>query len=293
MAKRKKVTKLNTPVLLSIVVPVYGQAKLLKKCLDSIKRTCVGLDYKVVLVDDNSPADPLLSDLYAEYGVLRNTQNQGFAFSCNRGAAAVDSKYILFLNSDIELKEGCIQSLLATIENKSIPFSPHTPQNSVGIGIVSPKLLFPPDSSSPYRPAGKVQHAGLCFSLGVAPKHRLIGWDENHPKVNAQRELQAVSGACLLINREVWNKIYNAHKQISDPSIGAFNQIYGKGTYEDVELCLAARGFGYRVIYEPQAVAYHYTNGSSEVTGFPVNRNQSIFNARCGHLIAYDEWMLL
>jgi GT2 family glycosyltransferase len=294
MSKRKTVNQVKSTYDLDIVIPVFGQAGLLKSCLQSIQETCVGVNYNVILIDDNSPDDELLKELYKTNKVIRNKQTRGFPYNCNAGALLGNAKYILFLNSDIVLLPNCIQEMIKTLEDKDIALTPHTPQDNKGVGVVGAKLLFPETSASAHKPAGKVQHAGLCFPLSASPKHRLIGWEANHPKVNVQRELQAVSGACLLIKREVWNKIYEAHRQIGDPSQGGFNEIYGRGTYEDVELCLATRSFGYRVIYEPKAVAYHYTNASSEKTGgFPTNKNQAIFSARCGHLLAYDEWLLL
>lgn len=294
MAKRKIVNQMKSAFDLDIVIPVYGQASLLKDCLESIKETCGDLNPNIILVDDNSPEDLELLNIYRTNKVIRNKQTKGYPFSCNIGAGAGNAKYILFLNSDIVLLPGCVQQMLATIDCDKVGQTVHTPMNDKGIGVVGAKLLFPEDSTSPYKPAGKVQHAGLCFSLNPKPKHRLIGWDADNPKVNIQRELQAVTGACLLIKREVWNRICDAHRKIGDPSQGGFNEIYGRGTFEDVELCLATRSFGYRVIYEPKAVAYHYTNGSSEKEGgFPIQKNLSIFSARCGHLIAYDEWLLL
>jgi GT2 family glycosyltransferase len=43
--------------------------------------------------------------------IIRNEGNEGFARSCNRGAAAGSAPYILFLNSDIVAHEGAVDRL--------------------------------------------------------------------------------------------------------------------------------------------------------------------------------------
>lgn len=284
MAKRKIKNKPQKEHYdLDIIIPVYGQPVLLAKCLASIEATKKDIKTKVILVDDCGPKQDELKQVYHSLNgnsrVVYHKQNQGFARSVNDGVALGNASFVLILNSDIELKENCLQEMLAEFADPKI-------------GVVGPKLLFPEDSIDPRRPAGKVQHAGLAINIQGNIIHPNIGWQSDHPKVNQKRTLQAVTGACLMTRRIIWNEVLKQYRQSNDPTKGAMNEVYSLGTYEDVEFCFAARSLGYLVNYTPKAVAYHYTNASvvDHQDGYPIGRNKMIFQARCGHLLQWDEW---
>jgi len=275
----KNVIKPHT--LLDVVIPVYGRLDLLKQCLAALDETRDDVLLNVIMVDDFSPnLDEMLAyyeTLPKEYIILKNAQNMGFPATANRGAMQGRSEFILFLSTDIMLQPGCIQAMLAEFDDPKV-------------GIVGPKLLFPEDS--PSGPAGKVQHAGLCVDIQGSVVHANLGWGADHPKVNERRVVQAVTGGLIMTRRETWNKVAAHYKRVGDPTKGGFNLVYGRGTYEDVEYCIAARGNEYQVIYQPSAVAYHYVGGSIRATGggFELKRNEMIFRARCGHMLAWDMW---
>lgn len=297
MAKRKNLTIERSK--LDIIIPVHGRLDLLKQCIDSVQKTCEDLTYKIIIVDDFSPQvkdyKSYYQTLIQEYNnisVYYNDKNYGFPYTVNYGISKGNSELVLILNSDVILEENCVQTLIKTIENNEVDDSPFSGKDNKGIGIVSPLLTFPDDSKTLNKPAGKVQHAGISFGMNRMPKHRLIGWSIDNPKVHLKRELQAVSGACILTKRSIINTIIGLNKQLGDNS-GIFNLTYGRGTFEDMEFCLATRSLGYKVVYEPKAKGIHYTNSSSETTGgFPISRNFMIFKARCGHLIGYDDWLV-
>lgn len=300
MAKRKRLHSQSSgrtlPVELDIVIPVHGRADLLKKCLSSLALAAFDVNYRLFVVDDASPdqaeMDAVYSTLNGTSRVVKNRQNAGFPATANRGAAMGKAKSILFLNSDIEIKSGAIRKMLDVLWGPNSPQGMTDPDPNQGVGIVAPKLLFP-EGYGEARPAGKVQHAGLAFNTAGRPIHVNIGWSADHPKVNIARSMQCVSGACLMIKREAWNAVTKSYRETGDPSQGGFNEIYGLGTFEDIELCLAVRAHGWKVVYEPAAVGTHHVGASSEMQGrgYPLQRNESIFRARCGHLAIWDEWL--
>lgn len=278
MAKRRR--KPAQQIDLDIVIPVYGRADLLKKCLDSLHTD--NLKTKVILVDDKGPQQNELNAVYRSMNgtsqVVRHSDNQGFAKTVNDGIAAGSAPLVLVLNTDVELKPGAIEAMVAAMGE--------------GVGIVGPKLLFTPDSGDPTRPGGKVQHAGLGINFRGQVVHLNVAWGADHPKVNERRELQAVTGACMLIRRQVFKDIMNFYRKGGDPTGGPFNEVYGRGTYEDVELCLVARENNWKVVYEPEAAGFHYVGASAmqDNVAYPIGRNENIFRARCGSVIAWDEW---
>lgn len=285
MAKRKKRQPKNL-YQLDIVIPVYGRPDLLQKCLDSIEATRGEIKTHVIIVDDRGPNQDELGKIYHSLNghsrVVRHKENQGFPRTVNDGIAAGNAPLVLILNSDIELKPGCLQAMMAEFDNP-------------GVGIVGPKLLFPEGSNDPRRPGGKVQHAGLCVNFTGHIQHANISWPSDHPRVNERREMQAVTGACLMVRRDILKKIHQAYNDNGDPTQGPINEVYGKGTYEDIELCFASRAANYQVVYTPLAEAYHEVGASVLQDGgaYPLDRNEMIFRARCGQLLMWDEWRYL
>lgn len=303
MAKKRRPQRFpNSHHELDIVIPVYGQPDLLRDCLKGVEMAGLDVDYQLFIVDDFSPNPDEMNVIYYSLNgtakVAKNAQNRGFPYTVNRGVSLGTSPAILLLNSDVILQSGALRTMLKMLwadkppHHQIDPLPPGAP-----VGVVAPKLLFPPDQNDPHRPAGKIQHAGMAFNGAGKPVHVNIGWSADNPKVNIPRSLQIVSGACLMTKREVWNQVTGNYNRSGDPTSGAFNEMYGRGTYEDIEYCLAVRGHGYKVIYEPGAIGYHYTNASIKQVieesgeGYPMLRNESIFRARCGHMIFWDEWL--
>lgn len=303
MAKRKRrPSTLSRPSQgaheLDIVIPVYGKPDLLKECLDSILIAGFDVDYQLFIVDDVSPnkaeMDLLYGSLNGTTTILRNAQNRGFPGTANRGANAGRSPAILFLNSDVALKNGAIRAMLTALWGGDSAQGPITPSPDAKTGVVGPKLLFPESADIPPQWRGTVQHAGLAINAQGRPFHIQKGWQATNPRLNEARAMQAVTGACLMTRRDVWETVRQVYRRAGDPSDGGFNEIYGLGTYEDVEYCFAVRGNGYKIVYEPAAVGYHHVGASvalREEGGYPLGRNQSIFMARCGHLLFWDEWL--
>lgn len=282
MAKRKhKPTK--PEYTLDIVIPVYGQADLLSKCLEALPGAAGGIPYRLILVDDCGPEQEQLGEVYRSLNgnskIIRNRQNSGFARTVNAGVASGSSPFILLLNSDCILQPGAIPAMIREFED---------PQ----VGVVGAKLLF---GDNRWGQQGKVQHAGLCRNLQGQLVHVNLGWDANHPKVNERREMQIVTGACLMTRRKVWQEVLAVYRSYGDPTTGAMNEMYGAGYFEDAEFCIAAKSQGYKVIYQPQAVGLHYVGASMVTSKEPstLQRNTMIFGARCGHLVDYDEWRFL
>jgi O-antigen biosynthesis protein len=282
MAKRKhKPTQPNCQ--LDIVIPVYGQATLLNACIQALPGAAQDTPYRLIVVDDCGPEQEQLGAIYRSLNgtskVIRNRQNSGFARTVNTGVAQGSSPFILLLNSDCILQPGAIPAMLQEF-------------NDPEVGIVGAKLLF---GDNRWQQQGKVQHAGLCRSIQGQLVHINLGWSTDHPKVNQRREMQMVTGACLMTRREAWRKVHAEYRKYGDPSKGALNEVYDRGCYEDTEFCLATKAQGYKVIYCPDAVGLHYVGASITAANeaYPLGRNSMIFGARCGHLVQYDEWRFL
>jgi GT2 family glycosyltransferase len=202
----------------------------------------------------------------------RLTQEAGFPHANNEGARMGNSPLILFLNDDVELQPNALSEAIKTMDNPEV-------------GIVGIKLIFPKDSTSPIRPAGKTQHIGMAFNINGVPIHPLVAWSADHSKCCVTREVQAVTGAFLMIRR-------NLFKQV-----GGFWEGYGLGTYEDVDLCMSVRYLGKKIVVNTDAQGYHYVGATSEKKqrSFPLQQNDLMFKARWAQtgIMQWDEWKYL
>jgi GT2 family glycosyltransferase len=153
------------------------------------------------------------------------------------------------------------------------------------IGVCGIKLIFPPDSKSPIRPAGKVQHVGMALNIRGEPIHPLVGWSADHPKANVSRDVLFVTGACLCIRRAIFNKV------------GGFGMEYGMGTFEDTDLCFKVLFQQKRVYVNVEALGYHYVGSTVEKKkmGFPMGQNKMMFQTKWGNtgMMQWSDWLFL
>ncbi len=247
-----------------IVVPIYGHPELIRHCVQSVLNTTENAH--LILVDDCSPGYEI-EDLFATWRdhprltLARTSSNQGFIGATQQGAKLGKAPFILFLNSDIEaINQGWLEEM--------IPADPD-------IKIVGALLLFPPQIAGPL--AGKVQHAGVARNAKGIPYHPFLGWDAHTPEVQQVREVNAVTGACFLIRRTVWEEL------------GGWDQRFGKGVYEDVDLCWRARQKGYKILYQPKAKLYHHESASKNSQGVHLLNEHLLDNLK----LLINKWGML
>lgn len=254
--------------LLDVVITTAGRFDLLENCLDAVLASQDPPLYSIRLVDNGSESEERIAnsklfdpDEYEiDFQSRRLKDNRGFPAAANEGAGMGSAPIIMFLSDDVVLQPDVLHKVFDAFAD---------PQ----IGIVGIKLLFPEESIEPGRPAGKVQHVGLCLNIRGEPIHPLVGWSANHPKTCITRDPWAVTGACFTIRRELFDKA------------GKFDLDYGKGTYEDVSLCLRARQLGSRIRLLADAIGYHHVGATMQKRKEPflLGQNLQIFRAKFGN----------
>lgn len=282
--QREVVTPHLQPALLDICMPIYGEWSFAEKALDCIPQAMQGLNdpYRVIVVDNGtpawsdqtgatvSPADQAIAvrhRLRPEDYFFRIEENEGYPAGCNKAVARGSSPLILILTADVYLFPGAIAAMVRAMDDPTV-------------GIVGPLLLFPEGTRA--GPAGRVQHAGVAFDIRGKPFHQFIGWTPENPRVARSAEVAAVTGACFITRRSLWRQI------------GGFAEVYGKGTYEDMEYCFAVRSGGAKVLYLAEAKGYHVVGGSiqggANKSAFAIPLNETVFKGRWAHMLAWDEW---
>lgn len=229
----------------AIVIPTRNHADLVRVCIDSLRRSIESVAYDIVLVDHASDDPKALAYFASLDGHVRVLRYDGpFNFSAiNNWAVAClpDNTYThyLFCNNDIEaIGPGWLERMLELFSQPDI-------------GIVGAKLYYPDRKT--------LQHAGVVVACcGVAENLARFRDTSTAPldlgyigSLVATRELSAVTAACMLIRKSVFDEI------------GGFDVGIAVG-YGDVDLCLRVRDAGYRIVFRPQAELLHhesYTRG--------------------------------
>jgi len=200
---------------LCAVIVSRGLDELLRFCLKNFFESASGLSDQVqVIVADNASARPYTASSFPDSRVrlLRFDTQTGFAAACNRAVQECDAEQLLFLNNDVLLDRS---TLVRMMEHCDAP----------GIGVIGSWLYFPD---------GRVQHRGVVFGSDDIGPYHLDRGGYLEPRC-AFQEFQAVTGACLMVERELFSRI------------GGFDESYSFGL-EDIDFCLRVRQSGRRVI---------------------------------------------
>ncbi len=245
----------------SIVIPAFNRAEFTKTCLLAIEKSAPPerISYEVLVVDDGSTDEtPALlsswSSSRANARFVRRNQNLGFARACNEGARLARGRYLVLLNNDTLPTPQWLENMLALALREP------------RVGIVGSKLLFP---------NGRIQHVGVVFDKNKNPRHIYRGFPPDILPATMSREYQAVTGACLLIDRQLYW------------SVGGMDEDY-QNSFEETDLCLKIRARGFRVLTCADSVLYHF-EGLSEGRHTADFHNAALFKARWEDAIAPDE----
>jgi GT2 family glycosyltransferase len=219
---------------ISIIIPMRDRVELLERCVVSITKETTYAPYEIVIVDNDSQTDEARRFLSTtKHRVLQYTGPFNFSAMNNFAVEETGNPWLLFLNNDTEMINGDWLTIMA--EHIQRP----------EVGAVGPRLLYPDDT---------VQHGGVVVGVGGIAEHAFRGFPAEAPGVCRQlqvtRNYSAVTGACLLTRRDVFNKVHG------------FDEEQLPVTFSDVDLCLKIRRAGYLIVYTPFARLYHHESGT-------------------------------
>lgn len=218
----------------SFIIPLFNCLALTRACVDSLAATLPpGLAHEIVLVDDGSTdgTREWLAALRAPFRVALNERNLGYAVANNRGAALATGTLLVLLNNDLVLLPRWLEPMLAALADPR-----------AGAGIVGNVQL---DART-----GAIDHAGIVLTAQGKPEHARtlppFAW-RGSARV---RRVPAVTGACLLIERALWQQL------------GGLDQGFVNGG-EDVDLCYRARAAGRNTVVALDSVVRHHVSSSA------------------------------
>ncbi len=259
--------------LVSIVIPTRDKLEYLRPCVESLLAK-TGYPRWEVLIVDNQSADPdalqYLQDLPRRAGERVRVLRYPFAFNfsaiCNMAARAAHGDYLLFLNNDTEIAQG--EWLERMMHHAQRP----------EVGIVGARLVYPE--------TGKIQHAGVILGMGGVAEHPYLGAlglkDAGYlGRAQVDQNLSAVTGACLLVRRSVYEEVGGMDEQAFAVS------------YNDVDLCLKVGRRGYKIVWTPYATLVHHGSVSQKAVNAESLMKQALAAERFQKEAAamLDKWL--
>jgi GT2 family glycosyltransferase len=225
--------------LISIVIPSKDQYKIIRRCITSIYKKTTYQNFEIVLVDTGSTDVKVLrwyNELKKQHENFKlvDFPEQPFSHSrsSNKGAEVARGELLVMLNNDTEvLTPNWLELMAGDAQRQEI--------GAVGC------LLFFPDGYH-------IQHAGVGVGLGgvAANAFSMMTLDQpmsqtQHLMLNTKHNMTAVTAACLMMRKEVFNEV------------GGFSKDF-RSSYNDVDLCLRLFSKGYQNFYTPYVRLIHH-----------------------------------
>jgi GT2 family glycosyltransferase len=237
-----------TDIDVSIIIVNYNTYALTCQCIQSVIDKTQHINYEIILVDNASKEcdAQLFKDKFPEITLIKNPENSGFAKGNNLGISQAKGKYILLLNSDTELINNAVYEAYQVMKSDAT------------IGVLSGKLLYPD---------GKVQGVTGRFPTITAEIRELLRLNKGFTQEQRANyylgsefdyetpiEADWVWGAFFLFPKEILAQ-FPKNKLHEDFFMYC----------EDIQWCWHIKKLGYKVVYSPKPVAYHYISSSSQL----------------------------
>jgi ADP-heptose:LPS heptosyltransferase/GT2 family glycosyltransferase len=214
----------------SIIIPTCAAHGYIETCLNTLRDRTAYSDYEIIVID-NIPETQLAWKVWVQQNadkVVEIADTFNWSVFNNRAVDVADGEYLLFLNDDIEITQS--DWLDAMLEHAQRP----------EVGVTGARLLYPD---------GKVQHAGMFLANNGIGRHAFRFAAPDDPGyfglALTQRNVMAVTGACLLVRRETFDRL------------GRFDEAH-QIVNNDLDFCLRVHRAGLLTVITPYATLTHH-----------------------------------
>ncbi|MFC1888619.1 glycosyltransferase family 2 protein [Thermodesulfobacteriota bacterium] len=229
---------------LSFVVASWNAKDYLSECLKTLTHELSGHGAEIIVVDNGSTdgSPEMVGERFPHVLLIRNDTNLGFAKANNIAIRQSTGRYIVLVNSDVKVLEGCIDRMLSYMDSHS------------DVGMLGPKILSAD---------GTVQRSCMgfptlwnSFSRALAldvvfPNSKVFGGKMmtffHHDKIS---DVEVVNGCVWMVRREALNEVGLLDEKFF---------IYA----EDIDWCKRYWVAGWKVVFYPEAEAIHFGSASS------------------------------
>lgn len=257
--------------LVSIIIPLKDQAKVSRRCFESIYEKNTYQNFEVIVIDNNSSEQETF-DLLEEY--KRNHDNFrvkrlecefNYSYLNNEAVKMAQGEYLLFLNNDTEvIQEDTFSYMVGYASQRHV-------------GCVGIKLLYPDKL---------VQHAGVVLGFGGVAGHIYVAnsYHDNglFGRLVMPYNYTAVTAACLMIKKSKFLEVYGFDEKL-------------KVALNDVDLNLKVLEKGYYNVCLSNVEMLHY---ESKSRGYEASREkherflkeQEYMKKKWGHTLDRDKY---
>lgn len=211
--------------LVSIIIVNWNGLEHLKICFSSLTKLKYS-NFETILVDNGSTDGSVeyVKKNYPKVILVQNKKNLGFAEANNVGFKKAGGEYILLLNNDVKVTSDFLTKLVQVLEA------------GAKIGVGQPKIIL--------LGSKRLQSGGAFLTSTGFLYH--FGREKNpsDKKYNQQMPIFSANGSCMLIRREVIEKV-----GLFDPDLFCY--------FEESDFCWRAWLAGYKTLYIPSAVIWH------------------------------------
>lgn len=220
----------------SVIILNWNGAEMLRTYLPSVVANTPKAD---IIVADNGSTDESMQVLAEDFPSVRTIildKNYGFAEGYNRAIAQVDSRYVMLLNSDVEVTEGWLAPLLDYMDTH--------PE----VAAVQPKIRS-------WKNREYFEHAGAAggylnwLGYPYCRGRRFGRVEKDKGQYDTIAEIEWTTGAAMCVRTEIYKALGGL-----DASFFAH--------MEEIDLCWRLRNKGWRLACIPQSVVFHLGGGS-------------------------------
>lgn len=225
--------------LVSLLIPTRDKKSLTEVAVCSILDKTNYSEFEIIILDNGSVEKETLD--WFEYiqredsrvRVIRYDHPFNYSAINNYGVQNAQGSVIGLINNDVEVISGDWLGEMVSHVCRA------------DIGCVGAKLYYGNDT---------LQHGGVILGIGGVANHSHKHAPRKSPgyfaRLCAIQNLSAVTAACLLVRREVYE------------AVGGLDEENLKVAFNDVDFCLKVREAGYRNLWTPYAELYHHESVS-------------------------------
>lgn len=255
----------KTDVDVSIIVPMYKSAEVIRDQIASWDLSDDDLSKEIIYVDDACPqhSHRVVLDSWEKRPVtthvgrlIRNNQNLGYGSACNAGAAHAKGEYLIFLNADTCVTKNWVMPMIKV----------HKEYPKAGIvGNLQTKNGFVDSAGSQWHwESMSFLHIGRNIHNGSKITKPYLANDMPKDLRNVdQREM--VTGCCFSITKKLFREL------------GGFDPRYQIGYWEDSDLNMRVRAQGYKIYFTPHSKIEHKGSHTNSGGHPAVQKNREIF----------------
>jgi GT2 family glycosyltransferase len=200
--------KIDNMISVSIIIVHYKTPQLLLECVHSIIDTSKDMSYEIIIVDNNSEdeSETLIKTNFPQAKWINTGYNAGFARANNAGIRIAVGEHIFLLNPDALLTKDYLAKMIKHYHELSV---------SAPVGLLTSRILSSIDNS--LLVGTGIEFSGIKKEWGKNPfvikwaqlfkqklKKDVYHAEQMHYK---NHEVDYVSGACTLINRDTLLKL--------------------------------------------------------------------------------------